>query len=342
MHEALQLQAFACASLGSTLYADLIEGLSADYVAGGITRTLLPGASERPVHDAVPLRLLGALHRLALTGVAPGAARHFPTTGGTPGDSMVSDCLAVLTTHSAYVTTALAQQVQTNEVARSIVPLVLGRWLASIGVDTYAHLEVGASAGLNLNFARYGADDGAVRMGDPASAVLFGPEWFEGPPALPAASAVPFVVHGADPHPVDIATDEGRTRLLSFIWPDQTERFERARAALAIAAEHPPVVTRASADTWLARELPGLRTSATVVFHSIVWQYLGAAVQDAMRAVLDSEGSRRTTGAPLVWARMEPAGAVADVRATVWRGGAPEEHTLAEIGFHGRGLRWRA
>lgn len=341
MHEALRLQGFACSSLGSGLYAELIQGLADDYVSGGITHGLLSGTSERPVHDAVPLRLLGALHRLALMGHTPEVARHFPTTGGTCGDTLVADCVSALGRHAPYVAEALTGQVQTNEVARSIVPLVLARWLTTLGVRNYAHLEIGASAGLNLNFARYSADDGAVVMGDPSSTVRFGPEWFDHPPALPADTAVPIAVHGADPHPVDIGTDEGRRRLLSFIWPDQTERFERAQAALEIALEHPVDVTRASADVWLARELPSRRGTPTMVFHSIVWQYLGTEVQDALRDTLATEGERATVSSPLVWARMEPAGRVADVRATVWRGGDPEEHVLAEIGFHGRDLNWR-
>ncbi|MGA1362748.1 MAG: DUF2332 domain-containing protein [Ilumatobacteraceae bacterium] len=340
MHEALQLQAEACSRLGSVLYAELLGALADDYASGGITRSLLEGTSDRPVHDAVPLRLLGAIHRLALTGAAPGVARHFPTTGGAPDDSMVADCLAALGRHRTYVSGALSGQVQTNEVGRSIVPLVLARWLATIGVQSYAHLEFGASAGLNLNFVRYGADDGAVSMGDAESSVRFGPQWFAGPPPLPAAAATPSVVRGADPHPVDIGTADGRARLLSFIWPDQTERFARAQAALAIAVAHPTRVDRASADTWLAAELPQLRTTPTMVFHSIVWQYLGPAVQKSVQDTLADEGSQRAEDAPLVWARMEPAGAVADVRATVWREGRREDFALAEVGFHGHGLRW--
>lgn len=342
MHEALLQQGAACASLGSALYADLLGALADDYASGGTAHALLAGASERPVHDAVPLRLLGALHRLALTGAAPEAARHFPTAGGRRGETMVADCISVLANHAAYVSEALTQQVQTNEVGRSIVPLVLGRWLASIGVDSHAHLEIGASAGLNLNFARYCADDGAVTMGDPGSSVRFGPEWFAHPPHLPTGTSTPFVLRGADPHPVDVGTADGRARLLSFIWPDQVERFDRAREALAIAAANPPQVSRASADTWLAAELPHLHGSPTMVFHSIVWQYLGTAVQRSVRSTLADEGTRRSKDTPLIWARMEPAGPVADVRATVWRGGAPEEFLLAEVGFHGRHLDWRA
>ena len=44
--------------------------------------------------------------------------------------------------------------------------------------------------------------------------------------------------------------------------------------------------------------------------------------------------------APLAWLRMEPAGAVADVRLTSWPGG--HEETLATAGFQGGDIRWFA
>jgi hypothetical protein len=37
---------------------------------------------------------------------------------------------------------------------------------------------------------------------------------------------------------------------------------------------------------------------------------------------------------------MEPAGKVADVRVTMWRGGDAEEFLLAEIGYHGQDMNW--
>ncbi|MEY3691198.1 MAG: hypothetical protein RJB57_853, partial [Actinomycetota bacterium] len=70
------------------------------------------------------------------------------------------------------------------------------------------------------------------------------------------------------------------------------------------------------------------------------WQYLGPTVQNSVRDTLADEGSQRAEDAPLVWARMEPAGAVADVRAAVWREGRREDYLLAEVGFHGHGLSW--
>jgi hypothetical protein len=245
-----------------------------------------------------------------------------------------------MASHEHAVRAALLEPVQTNEVGRSTVLLALGRWLASRGVDRHIHLEIGASAGLNLNHMHFGAHDGRIRMGAEASGVQFGPEWFAAPLPLPAHSSVPSVLRGVDPHPVDVTDPAGEMRLLSFIWPDQTERAERSRAAIKIARDHPPRVDGGSAENWLPGMLEANRGSHIVVFHSIVWQYLGTKVQRAVRDSLATAGSRAGTDSRVIWARMEPAGSVADVRVTVWDGTSQEEHRLAEVGYHGRGLRW--
>lgn len=159
-------------------------------------------------------------------------------------------------------------------------------------------------------------------------------------PAVPRTAARVVERRGVDPFPIDVADASQCLRLVSFVWPDQDERMRRLRAALDIAASHPPVVDEGSADTWLGTRLTRERARATVVFHSIVWQYLGRSVQDGVRRVLEEAGAATGGGTPLVWIRMEPAGAVADVRATVWQDGSRSDHLLAEIGYHGQQMRW--
>ena len=46
-------------NIGSPLYGVLLDGLLADYRRGGITATLLDGVTDKPLHDALPLRYLG-------------------------------------------------------------------------------------------------------------------------------------------------------------------------------------------------------------------------------------------------------------------------------------------
>ena len=322
------------------MYEGLFAGLADDYEQGGVVRNILHGASKRPVHDALPLRLAGALHRIVLGGQADTLARHYPSAGGSPGPGLVGDFTQAMSEHENEVRAALGEQVQTNEVGRSTVLLALARWLAARGVDRHVHLEIGASAGLNLNHMLYGGHDGGTPMGSEHSDVSFGPEWFGAPLPLPGRSAVPALVQGVDPFPVDVTDPAGELRLLSFIWPDQAERLERTRAAIRIAHDHPPRVDTGSADEWLPGMLGEHRGAHIVVFHSIVWPYLGTKVQSAVRESLETAGSRASKDSKVFWARMEPAGAVADVRVTVWDGTVQEEHRLAEVGYHGRGLLW--
>ena len=324
------------------MYSRLFRELADDYRWGGRTYALLAGRSERPIHDALPLRLAGAIHRVVLRGDDPRLARHYPSAGGSPGEDFPADFIAYMREHLEEVELGLSSQVQTNEVGRSVVPLAISHWLTWFGVEEFDHLEVGASAGLNLNFDRFYAGVRTLRMGDPGSSLRFGGDWFADMPPVPRTGARVVRRRGVDPFPIDVTRPDHALRLLSFVWPDQRERMSRIRAAIDITRSHPPVIDTDSADTWLAAQLAREPERATVVFHSIVWQYLGESVQRGVRAALNEAGSRATTDKPLVWARMEPAGPVAHVTATVWMGGEPNEHLLAEVGYHGQNLRWLA
>jgi hypothetical protein len=73
------------------------------------------------------------------------------------------------------------------------------------------------------------------------------------------------------------------------------------------------------------------------VFHSIVMQYLGER-RAMFKEVVRRRGLEATTDAPLAWLRLEPAGAEAALRLTIWPGGT--DTTLARAGFHGQNVRW--
>ena len=339
---ALMTQSRACGSLGSPMYERLFRDLAADYADNGRTYAVLAGRSARPVHDAIALRLAGAVHRVVLSGGDARLARHYPSVGGSPGGDFTADFIAYMRDHTEEIDLALTQQVQTNEVGRSIVHLVLSHWLPTLGVQGFDLLEVGASAGLNLNFDRYYACSHQLRMGDASSPVRFMGDWFTHTPALARTGATVHRKRGVDVSPLDVTRRDDELRLLSFFWPDQRERLERTRAAIEIAKKHPPIVDNESADTWLRRQLARPFERAVVVFHSIVWQYLGTTVQNGVREALVSAASSATPETPLVWARMEPDGPVADVQVDIWDGSSatPQHLRLAEVGYHGRELNW--
>lgn len=339
---ALLAQATACSSIGSTMYTKLFQDLADDYADNGRTFAILAGRSARPIHDAIPLRLAAALHRIVLSGRDERLARHYPSVGGKPGADFTADFIAYMRDHLDEIDVALTQQVQTNEVGRSIVQLTVSHWLTSIGITDFDYLEIGASAGLNMNFDKYYACSGQLRMGDTSSSVRFMGDCFTHTPDVPRVGARVHRKRGVDISPLDVTETDDEVRLLSFLWPDQKMRIQRTRDAIAIAKKHPPMVDNASADDWIHAQLSRPQERATVVFHSIVWQYLGAGTQNRLREELSEAGQRTTPNTPLLWVRMEPAGPVADVQVDMWDGTSSEPHhwKLAEVGYHGHGLRW--
>ena len=342
MLRALLQQADSCRSLGSPMYSALFTDLAADYADGGRTYALLAGRSLRPVHDAVPLRLAGAIHRVVLQGKDDRLARHYPSVGGKPAEDFTADFIGYMRDHLEDIESGLSTQVQTNEVGRSVVHLVLSHWLTTLGIEEFSLLEIGASAGLNLNFDKFYGCFGQLRMGDPSSSLRFMGDWFSNAPDVPRVSAVAINKRGCDISPIDVTQPDDEARLLSFVWPDQRLRLERLRNAIAIAKMHRPIVDQASADEWTAQQLARTSGHATLIFHSIVWQYLGTETQNRLKQAIHDAGKSATAAAPLVWARMEPAGAVADVQVDVFDGTStePRHFRLAEIGYHGQNMNW--
>jgi hypothetical protein len=340
LDEHLRRQRDGCAALGSTLYARVLDGVLADVDAGGVCAAVLGPRAGDSLNSALPLRFLGSVHRLVLDGKAPALAAHYPSAGGTPGTGLVDDFLATVADLRPEVEDRIELGVQTNEVGRSAA--LVGGYVevARRSGLPLRVLEVGASAGLNLRWDGFWYDTGASTFGDPASGVRF-EGWWEGEPPDLSTGAVVAARAGCDRNPVDIGTGDGRATLRSYVWPDQVERLARLDAALDVAARIPATVEAADLGEWLARRLaePAPRT-ATVVVHSIVWQYVAGESRDRMRAALRAAGERSTPSAPVAWLRLEPAGDTADLRLTWWPGG--REEVLALAGYHGRPVRWGA
>src|SRR4051795_12181329 len=80
--ERFRWQAGWCVQLGSPLYGDLLERAAADFEADGPCAALLEGHEGDSLGSALPLRFMGAIHRLVLSGRAPELAGFFPSAGG--------------------------------------------------------------------------------------------------------------------------------------------------------------------------------------------------------------------------------------------------------------------
>lgn len=87
-------------------------------------------------------------------------------------------------------------------------------------------------------------------------------------------------------------------------------------------------------ETALADGVPGV---ATVVNHSIVWQYLSNVDRARFDRVMAMAGEAATYNKPLAWLRSEPADNVAEVRLQLWTGS--HDRLLARSSFHGKPVR---
>lgn len=337
----LRMQARSCGQMGSPLYAHLLDRAADDCAAGGPTWDVLAAHAAPGRGDALALRFMAAVHRLVLQRRAPALALHYPSVGGTASIRTVWDAFRpAVAANVRQLASDLRRPCQTNEVGRS-AGLMVGflEVVARTGLPVRL-LEVGASAGLNLrcDHFRIGGDGAAV--GDPSSPVDLSSHWAVAPPAT-GRGLVVVERRGCDVHPVDPATVDGRLALTASVWADQRARLERLRGAIELAARLPAVVDEASLDAWTEQHVRTLPLgAATVVFHSVVQEYVPDDVRERFVAALHAAGERATADRPLAWVRLEPISVVRHhgVHVTLWPGGGTE--TVARCRAHGTDVEW--
>ncbi|WP_353216213.1 DUF2332 family protein [Sandarakinorhabdus sp.] len=340
------LQAKFCAGLGAPFMAALCRALSAGIDPASQTGQRLANWPGEPMTDALPMRMTGALHWLVRSGRVPELAALYPPAA-LPDEAALAAAIAAVMADpasDAAIAEFLGSAPQTNETGRAgaLMPGLL-----TVAAETglpLALIELGASAGLNLNLDRFACDLGGTRAGDPTSDVIIRPNW-QGPPP-PAAPVNVIKRCGVDLAPLEAADPAVAERLLAFIWPDQPERLVRAAAAIALARRHPPTLHQADAADWLAANLALTNGAATIVYHSIAFQYFPPAAQARIIAHLEAVGSAATPAAPLAWLRMEmddPAQpAMPAIRLRLWAGAAASERLLGHAHAHGAFVQWAA
>ncbi|OSC25666.1 hypothetical protein B8W69_18510 [Mycobacterium vulneris] len=338
----LRSQGRFCASSGSPMYGELFELVAGDVEAGGVFANVLAGREDAPSRDAVPLRLLGGLHRLVLDGRAARLRRFYPSTGGEwEARAAWPEILDAAAGHAEALRAALTRPPQTNEVGRSAA-LIGGLLHINHEFGLPIRLfEIGSSAGLNLRADHYRYGFAGGQWGPTDSPVNIDDAWRG---ALPPRRDLRIVArHGYDIAPIDVGDADGELTVLSYVWPDQAARLARLRGAIEVACRVPAVLERRTA----ADAVAGLTLTdgaLTVLWHSITWQYLSADERAAVRAHVDALAARADARSPFAHLTMEPArdGPGAPIRFAVrarsWPHGDPQ--TLAECHPHGPPVDW--
>jgi hypothetical protein len=246
---------------------------------------------------------------------------------------------AVLLAEEAAVKATIRKRAtQTNEVGRlaTLTPV-----LAQIP-GPLALIEVGTSAGLCLHPDRY--DYAWPPLGDLTGSG--GPTLTaEATGAMPVPTQHPDIAWrgGVDLNPLDVTDEDAMAWLESLVWPEQDERRQRLRAAVAVARSEPAYIEAGD----LFDRLPGLLERARahgtpVVFHSAVIAYVDGAGRDRFHELMTglvADGACRwiSNEAPTVLPRVTVGFEPGPGRFVLALDGVP----VAATHGHGHTIDWR-
>lgn len=334
--KAFRLQSGWCRDYGSPFTADLIAVLADDLEAGGPVHDIVGNWPGEALPDAVSLRLAGALHALALSGRDTTLTAAYPAANPSwTIDQVWPLARAALIREEDFFRTFIQNAPQTNETRRTIG--LLPGFLRAAAVGPLHLLEIGASAGLNQQLDGFRFETAGWSYG-PSSGPLIDTDW-QAPP--PEGLDRPLVIAsraGCDINPLDIRDEAQRTRLISYVWADQPERLARIDRAIALAKEKGTPPVKADAAAFLKQRLSGqLPNGTTVVFHSVVWQYLPETTKQGALEALAASAQTAGPQNRLAWLRYEPNRMLEDASAkgfnaadgfgvamTLWPGGKTE------------------
>ncbi len=296
-----------------------------------------PGA---PMGDALPLRIVGGLHALHLSGEAAELSAIYR---GKAADDVALVALAIAA-HEQRLLPWLDGPPQTNEAGRSANFVAAMLWLADRGLPPrFECREIGSSAGINLMMDRYRYDLGGVKVGLEPSAIAFKPEW-EGPPPPDRRFEI-ISLKGCDVAPVDLTDPAQAMRLKAYIWPEHHIRFARMDAAIVAATSQAPDLVKMNAADFVEAELakPQAEGTTRVMMHSIVWQYVPIDQQQRVTAAIEAAGARATEQRALAWIAVEANRNTHrhELIVRYWPGGS-EPALLAVSHPHGASIAWQA
>jgi hypothetical protein len=319
----------------SPLYARLAVAIAGD------PEMLAIAAAARAA--PVPNLLFAGVQYLLLRGADHPLVGFYPACGGDPGRTDIDPvplfrdfCLA----HADAIRRLLeTRRVQTNEVRRCALLLPAFAVVAGEAAGRpLAIVEIGASAGLNLLWDRYGYDYGGARCGDPEAPVQLRCA-LRGAQAPPIPATMPSVAWrvGLDLKPIDVHDDDAVLWLRALTWPEQVERAALLEHALDLARREPPLLLAGDALELLPgvlQRVPG--DAALCLVHTFTLNQFTPEMRDQFWALAAGESLRRPVQVvSLEW--REPAPPLVVTRL---EGGARHERELARCDPHGAWIEW--
>lgn len=304
-----------------------------------------------PEQQQLPVLLLAAVHSIVLAEPDLDLARWYPTVADEPLSSDPFPAFRQLCLDRADEIRAIVatRVTQTNEVGRSALFLpALGIVEAEVGALSL--VDVGTSAGLNLQLDRfsYRYDPGGS-VGSPSPVTI--ETGTRGP--VPVPGHLPEITGrvGLDRQPIDVSDPDEARWLMASVWPDQSDRFERLRAAIGLARQHPSTLIVGDAvDMVGSTATAASEHGHPVVLNSWVLNYLDEPRRLAYIDALDHVGRDRDLTwifaespglAPGLPFPVEVAGEHTTALVTVtWRDGVRTVELNGRAHPHGYWLHW--
>jgi hypothetical protein len=322
-----------------------------DQLARGIARDpeLLTIAACTRSGQQAPNLLLAAVHYLLLCDADHALGAFYPSVARVaavpPGDPVPVFRSFCRDHRAALIELVSTRLVQTNEPRRCTVLLpALATVSRLAGGTPLTLIEVGASAGLNLLFDRYGYDYGAGRWaGDPASPVRFACT-VRGAGLPPTLSDTPPVVArlGIDLNPIHADDPQAALWLRALVWPEHLERAAQLQQVLALARREPPPLMAGDALMVLPQAVADAPPdSALCLFHSATLAHFPPEARQRFRALIPELARQRD----LFWLSSEGSGEPERrgqyvTILTTFQNGRRVERRLAYSHPHGAWLEW--
>jgi len=258
-----------------------------------------------PARKRHPRVILAALHDLALAGRAPALAAAYAAADGDAAAGAAIDTLLRMT--DSVVAIAVRRRTRPNETGRcAVLYPAIAEAARRAGAKAVGLIDVGCSAGLNLNVDRVGITySNGQSLGDPSSPVQFSSS-IVGDRPVPAL-AMPEVVAwvGVDRDPVDVSDADDARWLRACLSPDQPERAARLEAEMALAATAPPALLQGDAIEVLPDAFARVPADALPVV-TTTWALSRFPLESRLRFLhrLDEAATRRA----VAWVSVEGVG----------------------------------
>jgi hypothetical protein len=218
-----------------------------------------------PARKRNPSVILAALHDLALAGRAPALAAAYAAANADAGPGAAIDTLLRMT--DAVADIAVGRTFRAHETGRyAVLYPAIAEAARRAGAKAVGLIDVGCSAGLNLNVDRVGITySKGPSLGDPSSPVQLRSRIAHDRPV--PTRAIPEVVArvGVDLDPVDVTDPDAARWLRACLPPDQPERIARLDAELALAATAPPLLLTGDAAELLPEAIARVPADALPV-----------------------------------------------------------------------------